>query len=55
MTVSELESKLAKFPQTAKVAIQLGDHRRDIKEIMYEELEYLEDGDEDKECFTLMG
>lgn len=55
MTVGELESKLAKFPQTAKVAIQLGDDRRDIKEIMYEEFEFLDDGDELKENVSLLG
>lgn len=55
MTVGELESKLSRLPQTANVRIQVGDNNQEIKEIMYEEFEFLPPEDDLKDIVTLMG
>lgn len=54
MLVSELESKLAKLPQTAVVKISLDGFAREIQTIRYEELEFTDDINE-KEIITLVG
>ena len=55
MTVGELESKLSRFPQTAQVRIDVGDNNQEIKEIMYEEFEFLPPEDDLRDIVTLMG
>jgi hypothetical protein len=54
MIVADLESKLAKLPQTAVVKISLDGFTKEIQKIRYEELEFTDDMNE-KEIITLVG